>query len=190
MLCSLNTSAQRNKEKGHMTTVTAPSDIRRFDASNRGRETSAPRSRTARRSNYRTVGVRFMAWAEQTGGGSSLVEHPIAPAHPRRPGSQALEGGRVLVRPRGPDGRPARGRHRLRPCRRLRVQAARPVAHVLERRRRALPGSSRCTAQGGFEHYFDEFAENHLTADSSPEMIGPTAAKYGLEFDFEKVPLL
>ena len=25
------------------------------------------------------VGVRFMAWTEETGGGFSLVEHPIAP---------------------------------------------------------------------------------------------------------------
>ena len=26
-----------------------------------------------------SVGVRFMAWGEETGGGFSLVEHPIAP---------------------------------------------------------------------------------------------------------------
>ena len=43
---------------------------------------------------------------------------------------------------------------------------------------------------GGFEHYFDEFAELTSRPDFSPEMIGPTAVKYGLEFDFEKVPAL
>ena len=43
---------------------------------------------------------------------------------------------------------------------------------------------------GGFEHYFDEFAEIRSRPDFSPEMIGPTAATYGIEFDLDKVPAL
>ena len=47
--------------------------------------------------------------------------------------------GRVLLRPRGADGRRPRRRGRVRRARRPRVQAARAVAHVLERGRRAVP---------------------------------------------------
>ena len=58
-----------------MTTVTAPSDIRRFDASQGPRNIGPEEGKAVE---LPTVGVRFMAWAEETGGGFSLVEHPIA----------------------------------------------------------------------------------------------------------------
>ncbi len=43
---------------------------------------------------------------------------------------------------------------------------------------------------GGFEHYFDELAEITSRPDFSPEMIAPVAVKYGLEFDFERIPAI
>ena len=62
-----------------------------------------------------------------------------AAAAPGGPAPQALARGRVQLRDRGADGRPARRRRRLRGGGGPGVQAARPVAHVLERRRRAVP---------------------------------------------------
>src|SRR3712207_4473855 len=56
--------------------VTAPDQLRRFDAS------QGPRSMGPTDGKYvdlQTLGVRFMAWSEETGGGFSLVEHPIPP---------------------------------------------------------------------------------------------------------------
>jgi hypothetical protein len=43
---------------------------------------------------------------------------------------------------------------------------------------------------GGFEHYFDELAEITSRPDFEPAMIAPVAVKYGIEFDFEKIPAL
>ena len=75
-----------------------------------------------------------------------------------RAGPHPLARGRVLLRDRGQDGRAARRRDRLRRGRRLGLQAAQPVAHVLE------PGDTECRileiiAPGGFEEFFDELAE-------------------------------
>ena len=53
------------------------SQLRRFDA-HPGPAARRP-ARTATPSQLPGVGVRFMAWTEETGGGFSLVEHPIAP---------------------------------------------------------------------------------------------------------------
>ena len=86
-----------------------------------------------------SIGVRFMIDGDETGGRFSLVEHPMSPRalaaplhrHTREDEySYMLEGrmGALLgdeVR-RGRAGRPG-------------LQAAQPVAHLLERRRRALP---------------------------------------------------
>ena len=85
------------------------------------------------------VGVRFMAWTEETGGGFSMVEHPIAPRTMAAPWhmhtredeySYVLEGrlGALL----GDDEVYAEpGDFVFKP--------REPVAHVLERRRRAMP---------------------------------------------------
>src|SRR5438477_10066237 len=84
------------------------------------------------------ISARFMVWGEESGGGFSLVEHPIpartlaAPIHRHSREdeySYVLEGrlGALL------------GRRGLRRTRRPRVQASRPVAHLLERRRNRVP---------------------------------------------------
>ena len=136
-----------------------------------------------------TVGVRFMAWSEETGGGFSLVEHPIppktlvAPVHKHTKEDEysfVLEGrmgallgedtvfaeeGDLVFKPRGQW-------HTFwnagdEPCRILEI-----------------------ISPGGFEHYFDELNDVTSRPDFSPEMIVPVAQKYGLEFDFEKIPAL
>jgi hypothetical protein len=87
-----------------------------------------------------SVGVRFMAWSEETGGGFSLVEHPIPPhglvapmhRHSREDEySYVLEGGWAL------------GSVTTWPLRTPETSSSstQPVAHLLERRRSALQGS-------------------------------------------------
>ena len=52
------------------------SELRRFDASQGPRNLGPDDGKAV---DLASVGVRFMAWTEETGGGFSLVEHPIAP---------------------------------------------------------------------------------------------------------------
>jgi mannose-6-phosphate isomerase-like protein (cupin superfamily) len=50
--------------------------LRRFDATQRPRNVGP---RDGKAVDLGSLGVRFMAWSEETGGGFSLVEHPIPP---------------------------------------------------------------------------------------------------------------
>jgi mannose-6-phosphate isomerase-like protein (cupin superfamily) len=129
-----------------------------------------------------TLGVRFMAWTEETGGDFSLVEHPIPPRHLCAPlhrhsredeysfvlegrmGAQLgddvvhAEAGDFVFKPRGQW-------HTFwnagdAPCRILEI-----------------------IAPGGFERFFEELAAGAGT----PDELG---ARYGLEFDFDSVPRL
>jgi mannose-6-phosphate isomerase-like protein (cupin superfamily) len=134
-----------------------------------------------------SVGVRFMAWTEETGGGFSLVEHPIRPRHLCAPihrhsredeYSFVLEGrmgallgddtvfaeaGDFVFKPR--DQWHTFWNAGDEPCRILEI-----------------------ISPGGFERFFDELAEAQQRADFGPEMMGPIAAKYGIEFDMERTP--
>jgi hypothetical protein len=49
--------------------------VRRFDASQGPRKLGGEEGKTL-------PGVRFMAWSQETGGGLSLVEHPVPPIGP------------------------------------------------------------------------------------------------------------
>ena len=115
-----------------------------------------------------------MAWAEETGGGFSLVEHPIpprtlvAPVHKHSKEDEysfVLEGrmgallgddtvfadaGDFVFKPR--DQWHTFWNAGDEPCRILEI-----------------------ICPGGFEHYFDEFAELTSRPDFSPEMIAPVA---------------
>jgi len=136
-----------------------------------------------------SIGVRFMAWTAETGGGFSLVEHPIPPhglaapmhRHSREDEySYVLEGrmgaqlGDDVVLAQAGDFvfKPRDQWHTFwnpddEPCRILEI-----------------------IAPGGFEGFFDELGDLRKQADFSPEMMGPLGAKYGLEFDPESVPRL
>jgi len=133
------------------------------------------------------IGVRFMAWAAETGGGFSLVEHPMAPRALAAPlhrhthedeYSYVLEGrmgadlggevvygdpGDLVFKPRGQW-------HTFwnagdEPCRILEI-----------------------ISPGGFERYFEELVD--LRARPTPEAVAELAARYGLELDMASVPVL
>jgi mannose-6-phosphate isomerase-like protein (cupin superfamily) len=135
-----------------------------------------------------SVGVRFMAWMEETGGGFSLVEHPIPPKtlvaplhiHERedeysfvlegRMGAQLgddvvyAETGDLAFKPRNQwhtFWNPADT-----PCRILEI-----------------------ISPGGFEHFFEEMA-NLMAGEFNPEQLGELGARYGLSFKPESVPEL
>ena len=130
------------------------------------------------------VGARFMAWAEETGGGFSLVEHPIPPGmlaaplhrHNREDEySYVLEGrmGALL----GDDvvyGEP--GDFIFKPRNQWHTfwNAGENPCRILE-----------IISPGGFEHYFDELAETMARPDFNPGMIPEIAARYALDVDPE-----
>jgi mannose-6-phosphate isomerase-like protein (cupin superfamily) len=133
------------------------------------------------------IGVRFMAWTEDTGGGFSLVEHPIPPRmlaapvhrHSREDEySYVLEGrlGALLgddVVHAGPGDLVFKPRDQWHtfwnagdePCRILEI-----------------------ISPGGFEHYFDEMADLFSSGGPDPAAIVRLATRYGIEFDMERVP--
>jgi mannose-6-phosphate isomerase-like protein (cupin superfamily) len=136
-----------------------------------------------------SLGVRFMAWTEETGGGFSLVEHPIPPRHLAAPVhrhsredeySYVLEGrmGALL----GDDTVFAEaGDFVFKPRDQWHTfwNAGDGPCRILE-----------IICPGGFERFFDELGELQKGPDFSPEMIGPLGARYGLEYDLERVPAL
>jgi mannose-6-phosphate isomerase-like protein (cupin superfamily) len=138
-----------------------------------------------------SVGVRFMAWTRETGGGFSLVEHPIpprtlvAPVHRHSNEdeySYVLEGrmGALL----GDDA----------------VEAG--VGDFVFKPRNQWhtfwnPGEEPCRileiiSPGGFEGFFDEFGTimDEAGGDFDPSALGELGARYGLEFDPDSVPRL
>jgi len=136
-----------------------------------------------------SVGVRFMAWTEETGGGFSLVEHPIPPRtlvaplhrHSREDEySFVLEGrmgallGDEVVHADAGDFvfKPRDQWHTFwnagdTPCRILEI-----------------------ISPGGFEHYFDEAAALINGPDFDPAGLVELAARYGMDFDIESIPRL
>jgi mannose-6-phosphate isomerase-like protein (cupin superfamily) len=130
-----------------------------------------------------SLGVRFMVWSEESGGGFSLVEHPIPPRTLAAPlhrhsnedeYSYVLEGrmGALLgdaVVHAGAGTLVFKPRHQWHtfwnagdgPCRILEI-----------------------ISPGGFEHLFEEAAEPRETTGPSLD------ARYGIEFDFESVERL
>jgi mannose-6-phosphate isomerase-like protein (cupin superfamily) len=134
-----------------------------------------------------SLGVRFMAWASETGGGFSLVEHPIPPRglaaplhrHSREDEySYVLEGrmgadlgGEVVVAEAGDLVFKPRGEWHTfwnlgdEPCRILEI-----------------------ISPGGFERYFEELVD--FMRAPTRESVAPVAAKYGLEIDPASIPVL
>ena len=158
----------------------------RFDAS-QGPRLIGPRD--GKSHDLGSVGVRFMAWTEETGGGFSLVEHPIpprtlvAPLHRHSNEDEysyviegrmgALLGDDVVY---GNVGdfvfKPRQQWHTFwnpddAPCRILEI-----------------------ISPGGFEHFFDELGEVMSGGEFDPAALGEIGARYELEFDPESVPRL
>jgi mannose-6-phosphate isomerase-like protein (cupin superfamily) len=148
--------------------------IKRFDAS-QGPRIVGPRDGKA--VDLGSVGVRFMVWGEEAGGGFSLVEHPIAPRHLAAPlhrhGREdeysyvlegrlgALLGDKVVYAEAGDLAfKPRDEWHTFwnagdSPCRILEI-----------------------ISPAGFEHFFDELASN-------PDAMQELGSRYALEADIE-----
>lgn len=167
-----------------MSAATTTKPEQRFDAS-QGPRLVGPADGKAH--DLGSLGVRFMAWTVETGGGFSLVEHPMPPRHLAAPlhrhsredeYSYVLEGrmgavlGDEVVYAEAGDFvfKPRDQWHTF-------WNAGDEPARILE-----------IIAPGGFEGFFDELGEMQKQPDFSPEHEGTLGARYGLEFQPESVP--
>jgi quercetin dioxygenase-like cupin family protein len=134
-----------------------------------------------------SIGVRFMIDGEESGGGVSLVEHPMSPralAAPLHRHSRedeysyvlegrvgALLGDEVLV---GDPGdlifKPRNQWHTF-------WNAGDEPARLLE-----------IISPAGFEKYFEELVDLGGVGNADPETLGELCARYGLEMDPDSIP--
>jgi mannose-6-phosphate isomerase-like protein (cupin superfamily) len=136
-----------------------------------------------------TIGARFMAWTEETGGGFSLVEHPMPPktlAAPLHKHSREDEYSYVVTGRMGA----LLGDEAVYAEAGDFVFKPRDQWHTFWN-----DGDEECRileiiSPGGFEHFFDELGKLMQQPDFSPEKIGPLGAEYGLEFDPEQTPAI
>ena len=169
-----------------MVTPSHPAVLPRFDASQGPRKIGPTDGKSVE---LPSLGVRFMTWTEETGGGFSLVEHAISPrtlAAPLHKHSREDEYSYVLA------GRMGAllgdetvyaevGDFMFKPRDQWHTfwNAGDEPCHILE-----------IISPGGFEHYFDELALNITSPDFGPAQIGELGAKYGLEADPNSIPRL
>jgi len=160
--------------------------LKRFDATQGPRKLEADAGKAI---DLGSIGVRFMAWAEETGGGFSLVEHPIPPRtlvaplhrHSREDEySFVLEGrmGAAL----GDDVIYAEaGEFAFKPRNQWHTfwNADDGPCRILE-----------IISPGGFERFFDELGDLMSAPGFAPAQMGELGARYGLEFDPDSVPRL
>ena len=134
-----------------------------------------------------TLGVRFMLWAEESGGTVSIVEHPIAPralAAPLHRHSREDEYSFVLE---GRMGAVLGGET---------VEAG--VGDLVFKQRHEWhtfwnAGDGPCRileiiSPGGFEHLFEELLDYEGVAD--PPYLAALGSRFGVEFDFNSIPAL
>lgn len=158
----------------------------RFDASQAPRKVASNAGKSV---DLGSVGVRFIAWTEETGGGFSLVEHPIPPRtlaapvhrHSREDEYSFVLEGRmgalladdvIYVEAGEFAFKPRRQWHTFwnpddTPCRILEI-----------------------ISPGGFEHFFDELDTAMHSPHVNPAQMGEIGARYGLEFQPETIPAL
>ncbi len=162
-----------------MVPASQPGSLERFDGRHGPRKIGPNDGKSV---DLQSVGVRFMAWTAETGGGFSLVEHPIPPRtlvaelhkHSRedeysyviegRMGAQLgddtvyAEVGDLVFKPRG-------------------------QWHTFWN-----PGDEPCRileiiSPGGFEHLFDDIAEAMANPDFEPSQLAELDVRYGIESD-------
>src|SRR5689334_1356522 len=137
-----------------------------------------------------SIGVRFMIDTEEThSGGFSLVEHPMPPhalAAPLHRHSRedeysyvltgrmgALLGDDVVYAEAGDLVHKPRGQwHTF-------WNAGDTECRILE-----------IIAPGGFENFFDALVDAGATGDPDPAALAGLGEQYGLEFDFDSIPVL
>jgi quercetin dioxygenase-like cupin family protein len=134
-----------------------------------------------------TIGVRFMVDGEESGGGFSLVEHPMpprtlaAPLHRHTREDEysyvlegqvgALLGDEVLVA--GPGDLVFKPRNQWHTF----WNAGDEPARILE-----------IISPAGFERFFEELIDLGGVVNAEPEVLEEIAARYGHEFDLASVP--
>ena len=164
--------------------VPRPDSLRRFDAA-QGPRVIGPNDGPAL--DLGSVGVRFMVWAEESGGGFSLVEHPIPPrtlAAPLHRHANEDEYSYVLE-------------GRLGALLGEKVVFAEPGDLVFKPRQQwhtfwnAGDGACRILeiiSPGGFEHLFAEMGADPdaMTGEAAETMD----ARYGMEVDYESIARL
>jgi mannose-6-phosphate isomerase-like protein (cupin superfamily) len=134
------------------------------------------------------IGVRFMVGGDESGGGFSLVEHPMPPRalaaplhrHSREDEYSFVLEGRVgaLLGEEVVHGEPGDLIFKPRGQWHTFWNAGDEPARLLE-----------VISPAGFERYFEELVD--LPSDSGPPdpaRIAEIAARYGLELDFESIP--
>jgi mannose-6-phosphate isomerase-like protein (cupin superfamily) len=133
------------------------------------------------------LGVRFMVYGEESGGGFALVEHPIPPRtlagpvhrHAREDEYSfvlegrmgALLGDQVIYAEPGELAfKPGNQWHTF-------WNAGDVPCRILE-----------IISPGGFEHFFEQAAAALQTPDFAPAQLGELAAGYGVELQLESLP--
>jgi quercetin dioxygenase-like cupin family protein len=137
-----------------------------------------------------SIGVRFMVGGDESNGGFALVEHPMPPRslaapmhrHSREDEYSYVLEGRVgaLLGDELVHGGPGDFIFKPRGQWHTFWNAGDEPARILE-----------IISPAGFERYFEEMSE--LSAEPGPPdraRVVATAARYGLEFDFESIPRL
>lgn len=157
---------------------------RRFEASQGPRRLGPQEGKTV---DVAGLGVRFMVWGEESGGGFALVEHPIPPRtlagpvhrHSREDEySYVLEGRMgallgeevVYAEPGDLAFKPGEQWHTFwnagdGPCRILEI-----------------------ISPGGFEHFFEQAAAAMEAPDFTPGQLGEIGERHGLELQLESLP--
>jgi mannose-6-phosphate isomerase-like protein (cupin superfamily) len=169
-----------------MSAISKPSTGQRFDGSDGPRKVGPADGKSV---DIQSVGVRFMAWSEETGGGFSLVEHPIPPhglvaplhKHSREDEYSYVLEGRMGAR-LGDDVVYAEvGDLVFKPRNQWHTfwNAGDGPCRILE-----------IISPGGFEHCFDEMAEAMASPDFDPQRMAEGAARYGLELQPDSIPAL
>jgi quercetin dioxygenase-like cupin family protein len=133
------------------------------------------------------LGVRFMVSGAESGGGFSLVEHPLPPralAAPLHRHANEDEYSYVLQGRLGADlggeivyGEPGDLIFKPRNQWHTFWNAGDEPARILE-----------IISPAGFERYFEELVDLNLHGLPDPAVIGEIAARYGLELDFSSLP--
>lgn len=156
---------------------------RRFDASQGPRRLGRTEGKAV---DLGALGVRFMIWSEESGGGFSLVEHPIpprtlaAPVHRHSREDEysfvlegrmgALLGDEVIyVEPGELAFKPRDQWHTF-------WNAGETPCRILE-----------IISPGGFERFFDELALAMQSGDVAPAKLAEIGIRHGLEFQPDSV---
>ncbi len=160
--------------------------LRRFDASQGPRIIGPDDGKAV---DLGSIGARFLAWTEETGGGFSLVEHPMpprrlaAPVHKHTREDEysfvlegrmgALLGDEVVIAEAGDLAfKPRDQWHTFwnagdEPCRILEI-----------------------ISPGGFEHFFDDLTAMMEAPNFDPAQLDELGTRYGLEFKPESISQL